>query len=148
MILTRVYIFLTEVQIHIVGTVQFRFAKLNADHSPTWPNLLYSKKVALPRKMTLKTVSILVFNRVFMVITHICSFADVDGQAYSYEGYWYINEQSVVRHKRLAYNNIDQSLLRPADWVGQYQMNMMVRICISRVFRIILENTMMIVFVS
>ena len=60
-----------------------------------------------------------------------CSFADVDSQAYSYDVYWYINEQSVVAHKRLAYNNIDQSLLRPADWVGQYQMNMVVRICIS-----------------
>jgi hypothetical protein len=61
-----------------------------------------------------------------------CSFADVDGQAYSYDVYWYINEQSVVTHKRLAYSNTDQSLLRPADWVGQYQMNMVVRICISR----------------
>jgi len=59
-----------------------------------------------------------------------CSFADVD-QAYSYDVYWYINEHSVVEHKRLAYNNINQSLLRPADWVGQYQMNMVVRICIS-----------------
>jgi hypothetical protein len=60
----------------------------------------------------------------------ICSFADVDGQAYSYDIYWYINEQSVITHRRLAYNNIDQSLLRPADWVGKYQMNMVVRICI------------------
>ena len=60
-----------------------------------------------------------------------CSFADVDGQAYSYDVYWYINEQSVVTHKRLAYSNINQSLLRPADWVGKYQMNMVVRICIS-----------------
>jgi hypothetical protein len=59
-----------------------------------------------------------------------CSFVAVDGQAYSYDIYWYINEQSVVTHKRLAYSNIDQSLLRPADWVGQYQMNMVVRICI------------------
>ena len=59
-----------------------------------------------------------------------CSFADVDGQTYSYDVYWYINEQSVVIHRRLAYNNIDQSLLRPADWVGKYQMNMVVRICI------------------
>ena len=56
---------------------------------------------ALPRKVTLKTVSIPVFNRVFIVITHICSFADVDGQAYSYGVYWYINEQSVEKHKRL-----------------------------------------------
>ena len=61
-----------------------------------------------------------------------CFFADVDGQAYSYDVYWYINEQSVVTHRRLAYNNIDQSLLRPDDWVGQYQMNMVVRICISK----------------
>jgi hypothetical protein len=60
-----------------------------------------------------------------------CSFADVEGQAYSYDVYWYINEQSVITHRRLAYNNIDQSLLRPDDWVGQYQMNMVVRICIS-----------------
>ena len=59
-----------------------------------------------------------------------CSFADVDGQAYSYDVYWYINEQSVVTHRRLSYSNIDQSLLRPTDWVGQYQMNMVVRICI------------------
>ena len=59
-----------------------------------------------------------------------CSFADVDGQAYSYDVYWYINEQSVVIHRRFAYNNIDQSWLRPADWVGHYQMNMVVRICI------------------
>jgi DNA topoisomerase IA len=43
-----------------------------------------------------------------------CSFADVEGQAYSYDVYWYINEQSVITHRRLAYNNIDQSLLRPA----------------------------------
>ena len=60
-----------------------------------------------------------------------CSFADVDGKAYSYDVYWYINEQSVVTHKGIAYNNINQSLLRPTDWVGQYQMNMVVRICIS-----------------
>jgi hypothetical protein len=57
-----------------------------------------------------------------------CSFADVDGQTYSYDVYWYINEQSVVIHRRLAYNNIDQSLLRPADWVGKY----------NRIFRILL----------
>ena len=63
-----------------------------------------------------------------------CSFADVDSQAYSYDVYWYINEQSVVTHKRLAYNNIDQSLLRPADWVGQYQMNMVVRMYIQNHF--------------
>ena len=60
-----------------------------------------------------------------------CSFADIDSQTYNYDVYWYINEQSVVAHKRLAYNNIDQSLLRPADWVGKYQMNMVVRICLS-----------------
>jgi hypothetical protein len=42
-----------------------------------------------------------------------CSFADADGQAYSYDVYWYINEQSVVAHKRIEYNNTDQSLLRP-----------------------------------
>jgi hypothetical protein len=60
-----------------------------------------------------------------------CYFADVDSQAYIYDVYWYINEQSVVAHKRLAYININQSLLRPVDWVGQYQMNMVVRICIS-----------------
>ena len=59
-----------------------------------------------------------------------CYFADIDSQAYIYDVYWYINEQSVVAHKRLAYINIDQSLLRPVDWVGQYQMNMVVRICI------------------
>ena len=60
-----------------------------------------------------------------------CYFADVDGQAYNYDVYWYINEQSVITHKRIAYSNINQSLLRPADWVGQFQMNMVVRICIS-----------------
>jgi hypothetical protein len=32
MILIRVYIFLSEVQIHIVCTLEFRFAKLKADH--------------------------------------------------------------------------------------------------------------------
>jgi hypothetical protein len=52
-----------------------------------------------------------------------CFFADVDDQAYSYDVYWCINEQSVVTHKGIAYNNINQSLLRPTDWVGQYQMN-------------------------
>jgi hypothetical protein len=81
--------------------------------------------------MTLKTISIHVFNRVFIVITHVCSFAEVDGQVYSYDVYWYISEQSVVTHRRLAYHNIHQSLIRPTDWVGQYQMNMVVRICIS-----------------
>ena len=60
-----------------------------------------------------------------------CSFADVDSQTYSYDVYWYINEQSVVARKIIAYSNISQTLLRPADWVGQYQMNMVVRICIS-----------------
>ena len=61
-----------------------------------------------------------------------CSFVDVDGEAYSYDVYWYINGQSVVAHKRIAYNNIDQSFLRSDDWVTQYQMNMVVvRICIS-----------------
>ena len=58
-----------------------------------------------------------------------CSFADVDG--YRYDIYWYINDQSVVAHKRIAYNNINESFLRPAHWVGRYQMNMVVRICIS-----------------
>jgi hypothetical protein len=51
-----------------------------------------------------------------------CYFADVDGQAYSYDVYWYINEQSVITHKRIAYSNINQSLLRPADWVGQFRL--------------------------
>ena len=37
-----------------------------------------------------------------------CSSVDVDGQAYSYDVYWYTNKQSVVTHKRLAYNTIDQ----------------------------------------
>ena len=59
-----------------------------------------------------------------------CYFADVDGQAYSYDVYWYINDQSVVAHKKIAYSNITQSLLRSADWVGKFQMNMVVRICI------------------
>jgi len=57
-----------------------------------------------------------------------CDFADV---AYSYDVYWYINEQSVITHKRIAYSNINQSLLRPTDWVRKFQMNMVVRICIS-----------------
>ena len=60
-----------------------------------------------------------------------CYFADVDGQAYSYDVYWYINEQSVITHRRIAYSNIDQSLLRSAHWVGKFQMNMVVKICIS-----------------
>jgi hypothetical protein len=57
-----------------------------------------------------------------------CSFAGVDG--YRYDIYWYINEQSVVAHKIIAYSNINESLLRPAHWVGRYQMNMVVSICI------------------
>jgi len=32
MILTRVYIFLSGVQIHTAGTLQFRFAKLKVEH--------------------------------------------------------------------------------------------------------------------
>ena len=75
-----------------------------------------------------------------------CSFADIDGQAYSYDVYWYINDQSVVAPKRIAYSNIDQSLLRSVDWVGKYQMNMMVRICISTYMQNILENTMRRIF--
>ena len=59
-----------------------------------------------------------------------CYFADVDGQSYSYDVYWYINDQSVVAHKKIACSNITQSLLRSADWVGKFQMNMVVRICI------------------
>jgi hypothetical protein len=66
-----------------------------------------------------------------LVAVFKCSFADVIGKTYSYDVYWYINDQSVVTHKRIAYSNIDQSLLRSADWVGKYQMNMVVRICIS-----------------
>ena len=136
-ILTRVYIFHSEVQIHIDVTLQFRFAKLKADHfAHMTKSTMYEKSCikrgdALPRKVTLKTVSIHVFNRVFIVITHVCTFAEVDGQVYSYDVYWYISEQSVVIHMRLAYHNIHQSLTRPTDWVGQYQMNVVVRICIS-----------------
>jgi hypothetical protein len=59
-----------------------------------------------------------------------CYFTDVDGQTYSYDVRWYINDQSVVTHERIAYSNINESLLRPAHWVGRYQMNMVVRICI------------------
>ena len=54
--------------------------------------------------------------------------------------------ESVVAHKELAYNNIDQSLFRSADWVGQYQMNMVVRICISTYIQNRFINTMMGVF--
>jgi hypothetical protein len=78
MILTRFYIFHTEVQIHIVGTLQFRFAKLKADHfahmakSATYTMSCIKRGDTLLRKVKLKTVIILVFNRVYMVITHVC----------------------------------------------------------------------------
>ena len=46
MILTRVYIFQTEVQIYIVGTLQFRFAKLKADHfAHMAKSTMYEKKL-------------------------------------------------------------------------------------------------------
>ena len=95
---------LTETRIYIVGTLQFRFAKQKRDHFAQMAKSTICEKScivrgdALPRKVTLKTVSIHVFNRVFIVITHVCSFADVDGQAYSYDVYCYISEQSVVTH--------------------------------------------------
>lgn len=56
-----------------------------------------------------------------------CSFTDVSGQSYVYDVYWFINDQSVVTHRRLEFSNIGQALLRPNDWVGNYQMNMVVR---------------------
>jgi hypothetical protein len=78
MILTRVYIFLSEVQIHIVCTLEFRFAKLKADHFTHMDKSTTNKKRCIKRgdtllrKVKLKKVSIPVFNRVFMVITHVC----------------------------------------------------------------------------
>ena len=78
MILTQFYIFLSEVQIHIVGTLQFRFTKLKADHfahmakSTTCNKSCIKRGDTLLRKVKLKTVIIPVFNRVFMVITHVC----------------------------------------------------------------------------
>ncbi|CAG2202948.1 unnamed protein product [Mytilus edulis] len=56
-----------------------------------------------------------------------CSFTDVSGQSYVYDVYWFINDQSVVTHRRLEFSNIGQALLRPNDWVGNYQMNMVVK---------------------
>jgi hypothetical protein len=65
MILTRVYIFLSRVQIHTVGTLHFRFAKLKADHFAHMAKSTMQKKVALSEAMhchawmiKLKTVSI------------------------------------------------------------------------------------------
>ena len=78
MVLIRVYIFLSEVQIHIVGTLQFRFAKLKVDHfihiikSAIYKMSCIKRGDVLPRKVKLKIVSIPVFDRVFMVITHVC----------------------------------------------------------------------------
>ncbi|XP_071129173.1 von Willebrand factor D and EGF domain-containing protein-like [Mytilus edulis] len=56
-----------------------------------------------------------------------CSFTEVSGQTYVYDVYWFINDQSIVTHRRLEFSNIDQALLRPNDWVGNYQMNMVVK---------------------
>ncbi|XP_052071137.1 uncharacterized protein LOC127709569 [Mytilus californianus] len=56
-----------------------------------------------------------------------CSFAEVSGQNYVYDVYWFINDQSVVTHRRLEFSNIGQALLRPNDWVGNYQINMVVK---------------------
>ena len=78
MILTQFYIFHTEVQIHIVGKLQFRFAMLKADHfdnmakSTIYDQSCTKRGDALPRNVKLNTISIPVLNRVFMVITHVC----------------------------------------------------------------------------
>ena len=78
MILTRVYIFLSEVQIHSVCTLEFRFAKLKADHFAHMDKSTTNKKSCtkrgdtLLRNIKLKKVSIPVFKHVFMVITHAC----------------------------------------------------------------------------
>ena len=78
MILTQFYIFHTEVQIHIVGKLQFRFAMLKADHfenmakSTIYDQSCTKRGDALPRNVKLNTISIPVLNRVFVVITHVC----------------------------------------------------------------------------
>ena len=78
MMLTLFYIFHTEVQIHIVGRLQFRFAMLKADHfdhmvkSTIYKQSCIKRGDVLPRNVRLNTVSIHVFNRVFMIITHAC----------------------------------------------------------------------------
>ncbi|CAC5415835.1 unnamed protein product [Mytilus coruscus] len=59
-----------------------------------------------------------------------CSFTEVSGQNYVYDVYWFINDQSVVTHRRLEFSNIGQALLRPNDWVGNYHMNMVVKCAI------------------
>jgi hypothetical protein len=102
MILTRVYIFLSRVQIHTVGTLQFRFAKLKADHfahmakSTVYKKSCIKRGNALPRMIKLKTVSIpvcllpwqlhmyvwLIWQQYMYYIGYICSCVVLTGNKY------------------------------------------------------------------
>lgn len=56
-----------------------------------------------------------------------CEFEFVIDTTYAYDVYWFINNQLVIVHKRIPESNINDTLLRPEDWVNDYTMNMLVR---------------------
>ncbi|XP_052066099.1 uncharacterized protein LOC127705790 [Mytilus californianus] len=61
-----------------------------------------------------------------------CAFDAIFEKSYAYDIYWLINNQSIIVHKRISYSSINDTLLRPKDWINDYKMNMMVR-CSLRV---------------
>lgn len=56
-----------------------------------------------------------------------CKFELIIDTTYAYDVYWFINNQLVIVHKRIPESNLNDTLLRPKDWVNDYTMNMMVR---------------------
>lgn len=55
-----------------------------------------------------------------------CVFNAIMGKPYAYDIYWLIDNQSIIVNKRIPNSNINETLLRPKDWINDYKLNMMV----------------------
>ncbi|VDI62118.1 Hypothetical predicted protein, partial [Mytilus galloprovincialis] len=54
-----------------------------------------------------------------------CVFNAIMGKPYAYDIYWLIDNQSIIVNKRIPNSNINETLLRPKDWINDYKLNMM-----------------------
>ncbi|XP_052063299.1 von Willebrand factor D and EGF domain-containing protein-like [Mytilus californianus] len=57
-----------------------------------------------------------------------CEFEDKSNGTYGYDVYWYICANTVKNNTNLLFKDIDEAVvLREADWIGKYRMNMEIK---------------------
>ena len=55
-----------------------------------------------------------------------CKFNDISNGTYVYDVHWFINGESIITKKNVAYSEIDLTILKGSDWIRTHKMNMVV----------------------